>query len=542
MEVPFTVDDLENEDAAAVERSLRSFTQKNSLPTSFPDLNWSARKKIGNAATKILSNCSLAGLHALALEAVRIVARDKANVESLASEELYAVILQRARLGKEAHRTFPHDEELLVTTEAQKVLCNLVFNSKSAQRYFSREEIVEGLMARISANKDTERWPMENQHLDTKLLFILTILCADVRSPLRQTCRAIQDLCIYATCLIDKRQHNHVENVLCEILKTLFNLVYNLRQEHLTMGEELDLVNMGQVCRELLLCSPSDEVKKHVINLLTVVKKHGYSQLLVSVPVTDKEGKSQPLASCFEGMDMRAIDSVLEFLDAKLALSSDSKFRPDDNLAPVLCALTNASKAVPTIRKYLKMMILPPLTDVHTRPEVGDTMRNKLCRLLTSAVSSVRDNAGDLLYALCRQNVRRLIKYTGYGNAAGWLAEKGLMGLPQPEPSSMENDEDESDFSDTEEYLEHKNKIEPVTGVVREDRPDPMAGMTDEQKEQLAMDLVNSMDRVLRTGVLKPVTIGVDGKPRTVENVMEWREQAMRDRPHVEEPNDSDED
>ena len=76
---------------------------------------------------------------------------------------------------------------------------------------------------------------MENQHLDTKLLFILTILCADVRSPLRLNCRAVQDLCIYATCLMDKRQHNHVENVLCEILKTLFNLVYNLKHDHLNM-------------------------------------------------------------------------------------------------------------------------------------------------------------------------------------------------------------------------------------------------------------------------------------------------------------------
>ena len=53
--------------------------------------------------------------------------------------------------------------------------------------------------------------------------------------------------------------------------------------------------------------------------------------------------------------------------------------------------------------------------------------------------------------------VRRLIKYTGYGNAAGWLAEKGLMGLPPPDPS-MEMEDDESDFSDTEEYLEYKNK------------------------------------------------------------------------------------
>ena len=42
--------------------------------------------------------------------------------------------------------------------------------------------------------------------------------------------------------------------------------------------------------------------------------------------------------------------------------------------------------------------------------------------------------------------------------------------------------------------------------------------------------------------MLKPVTIEVDGKPRTVENVMQWREQALKDRPMPEEAKDSDED
>ena len=68
-----------------------------------------------------------------------------------------------------------------------------------------------------------------------KVLFILTILCAEIRTFLRIDCHAVQDLCIYATCLHDKKHHHHVNNILCEILKTLFNLICNIGVTNLTM-------------------------------------------------------------------------------------------------------------------------------------------------------------------------------------------------------------------------------------------------------------------------------------------------------------------
>ena len=70
-------------------------------------------QRIGSAATRIISNSAQAKLHPLALETVRIIARDKSNVESLVSDELYSVVLQKVRLGKEANRTFPNDEDML---------------------------------------------------------------------------------------------------------------------------------------------------------------------------------------------------------------------------------------------------------------------------------------------------------------------------------------------------------------------------------------------------------------------------------------------
>ena len=50
--------------------------------------------------------------------------------------------------------------------------------------------------------------------------------------------------------------------------------------------------------------------------------------------------------------------------------------------------------------------------------------------------------------------VKRLVKHTGYGNAAGLLARRGLMcGSPDSEPNQYS--EDDGDESDTEEYRQN---------------------------------------------------------------------------------------
>lgn len=73
-------------------------------------------------------------------------------------------------------------------------------------------------------------------------------------------------------------------------------------------------------------------------------------------------------------------------------------------------------------------------------------------------------------------SVGRMVKYTGFGNAAGHLAQKGLLsGVRSAHYSSS------SDDSDTEEYLEAQPNIDPVVGCTRPPRVNPFEGMTEEQ-------------------------------------------------------------
>ena len=59
-------------------------------------------------------------------------------------------------------------------------------------------------------------------------------------------------------------------------------------------------------------------------------------------------------------------------------------------------------------------------------------------------------------FVVLRFAVQRMIKYTGYGNAAGWLADRGLMGVPAPPVSGQDDDSDTN--SDTDEYTAAKHE------------------------------------------------------------------------------------
>lgn len=56
------------------------------------------------------------------------------------------------------------------------------------------------------------------------------------------------------------------------------------------------------------------------------------------------------------------------------------------------------------IRKYLRQRILPPLKNVMSRPEEGNSLRAKLCRLLTAPSSTVKDITAEFLFTLCKEN------------------------------------------------------------------------------------------------------------------------------------------
>ncbi len=56
----------------------------------------------------------------------------------------------------------------------------------------------------------------------------------------------------------------------------------------------------------------------------------------------------------------------------------------------------------------------------------------------------------EFLFVLCKESARRLIKHTGYGNAAGLLLSHGLLGGGRSEGEAEYSSDSED--SDTDEY------------------------------------------------------------------------------------------
>lgn len=69
-----------------------------------------------------------------------------------------------------------------------------------------------------------------------------------------------------------------------------------------------------------------------------------------------------------------------------------------------LCVMNNRWSARGNCGASVLSQILPPLRDVATRPEQGDTVKSRLVRLMTHVDTDVKHCAAELLFVLCKEN------------------------------------------------------------------------------------------------------------------------------------------
>ena len=214
-----------------------------------------------------------------------------------------------------------------------------------------------------------------------------------------------------------------------------------------------------------------------------------------------------------------------------------------DLLYPILLLLSLMVKSNRTIRHYYKFKVLPLLNkqDLVNLPESGSQLRNKLVRLMTNPNLQIKRLSAQFLFILCKENVSRLIKYTGFGNAAGLLADAGLM-LSSGSINDRSSYSSDSEDSDSEDYKKLEGTINQVTGKAEiEDKSalhydqksdkyfklkkDIFEGMTEEQKEHEAIQLVNAIDKLSKIGgIIRPATIGEDGRPVEIQHVLQLQD------------------
>lgn len=417
----------------------------------------------------------------------------------------------------------------------------MVFQSAKCQEMCSKNYAIVGILNRVKCPKT---YPYEIEYFDMKLLFLITALNVKTRKRIRDDLDGLTYLTEWLSQKNKKNDRSDQQiDLICEILKILFNITITPNEGDNSSENEIEFRRLTSIARTLLLdystmkTEKENELISNVVNLLTNVPTACISELLVSPATVQQQGEDVKL---FEGKCVLAADVLLQFLKRKLGAPQVSfpqfsltlpytyRLRFQDTptkfemLSPILTVLVKCVRSDVTLRHYIRSVILPPLRDVKKRPEEGNEFRNYLCRFLTSPYTQIRDLSAELLFVCCKENVLRMIKHTGYGNAAGLLANRGLMGGRNTKPTDYSSD---SEDSDTEEYKEMQHGINPVIGCYEPPRPDPLAGMSDEQKEYEAVQLANLMDKLHRQGIIQPCRIGPDGKPEAVEHIQQLQEE-----------------
>uniref|UniRef100_A0A182X0H7 Synembryn n=1 Tax=Anopheles quadriannulatus TaxID=34691 RepID=A0A182X0H7_ANOQN len=471
------------------------------------------------------------------LMAIKVLARDKTYLNETVSGEQLDGLLQLAGIGTPEGCETPASEEVQV--EALKCLSNMIFQSTKCQEMCLTNASTEGIIRRVKMYKEAP-YGYDIKYFDMKLLFLLTAINCDIRAKVRDQLHGlvylVETLDLFMSqAAIFKEFSDKDLDLINEVLKVLFNLTVRSTDNLVPEEEEATQFHrLVTVLHDLFFYRTLNRDKivllhSNIVNLLTSVPVSCYVELvsslhskLDSASTPGSDGLDPSTVVPFEANNVYVLHVLVEFL-RKNFQKAEKKSDQYELLSPILTVLIKAVRADGVHRRYVRSIILPPLRDVRDRPEVGKELRNHLCSLLTSPCTQIADLSAELLFVLCKENVGRMIKYTGYGNAAGLFANRGLLGGRTG--NGGEQYSSDSEDSDTEEYKQIQHAINPVIGCYEPPKPNPLEGMSEEQKEYEAMELVKLMDKLQRQGLIQPCKIGEDGKPHAVDHIMELQEE-----------------
>lgn len=529
MDLNTILSQLEGTNEEEIEKLLRQYIRENSHTFSFDQKEETLRSKLCQSVLSVLGRQVQPSCQKTCLETLRILSRDKRVLAPVATREGMLILGGMARLNageegydiqKSSQEDTQSEEEERVVVEALKCLCNVVYNSPAAQQVSVDVQLAHGLCASL---RTARTWHHEVGLFTLRLLFLLSALRSDVRGVLRREWHAVRLLTEVLEHTLDVSWVGPYEAArpdpqalpmpaednerAMEALKALFNLTLSdAGGEVVEDDHQFRLI--AAILRHLLMLKTETEEKteeahSHAINLLNNLPL-SCLDVLIDVPV-------QGGLEMYGGKNMDAVQMLIDFMEKRMDKGSNYK----EGLTPVLSLLTEGSRHHREIRRYIKAQVLPPLKDVKIRPEIGTTTRNKLVRLMTHVDMGVKQTAAEFLFVLCKESVDNLLKYTGYGNAAGLLVARGLLAGGRGETQYSE-DED----SDTEEYKTAKPFINPITGHVEEPMPNPIEEMTEEQKEYEAQKLVNMFDKLSRQNVIRPMGVRPDGTLAPLEETL----------------------
>lgn len=475
-------------------------TEKENL--SFPDKNDAVRKEACRALKKKLAESRNEKLIYESLKLLLKFSREKNLVKSDAFDPDFLNVLQR--ISNEEFKDFP------VNLFATKCLSNIIYQTEGAKGMCDDRSY---LKKRIDLTFK-KNLTFEEKTFYLKFLYLITCYNkhTSARSYLMEECNCRRLLLNrFQDCLPSAGNENEVPHENCEmineVLKVLFNAMMDFRftkiQNQQMIEEVADLLKL---CRQVFYIKIEDSLLQEQIycsagNAVYAVATDRLN-LNPFLPVKDEVADEKRDVESFR--DTKPLQALLDLLRKHVENGSSSL----QTVLPLVALFSDLSKLNSGVRRYFKKLLLPPRRNFEKRPEEGTGMTHKLIKLLTHVNHSIKIGVAEFLFVLCKEDADKFVRYTGYGNAAGLLAYRGLMAGGKVEGVYSESDTD----SETEEYKNVADAIDPVTGHIPKPRADPMADMSEEQKEYLAVQLANEISKLSSDSPIQPMCVGEDGK------------------------------
>ncbi|VDN97857.1 unnamed protein product [Rodentolepis nana] len=481
---------------------ISEFRQKNELNFNVESIPDEEKSTIFSKCMILLKNQDVENV-ADALTCFLILSRDPEYHKQLAENDVLSILIREAGLLPNSPER-PHDSIVI----ALKCLSNVLFKNASAIQCLRLNHCLDTLLERCESQVKSPT-DLRILQFDIKLLF----LCSALESASRLEILTSHFESEFFTDFLqwslkaDYTAQPQIFNITIDMLKFIFNLCYAKRERDYDQNlYEPTFRILTTNIRDMIVkpVTPMDrkmELVSHLVNFLTSVPLSCFTELLFPPSNLDESLAKVDLHS--DSNVTLALAVLVDFLEYQLDQNDMAPARAPQLLSPILTVIATASKANRTIRKYFRMIILPPLgSDVKRLPESGSTLRNRLCNRLTAKLHNddgTAEATALLIFILCKEKVDRAVKYSGFGNFVGFLSRHGLLAR-----SSGSSDGDdgtyspESSDSETEEYRVLKDQVNPVTGRVEPPRQDPMEGLSEEQKEYEAIQLVNKIDKLQR--------------------------------------------
>jgi len=433
------------------------------------------------------------------LELLLALSRDKALSNTTAfDKKILDLLLQLAQ------KDF---KERKVNLLSLKCLSNIIYQTKDSNNLCSNRIFLNTIV--------TQLFEQENCTHDEKVMLIRTLyLCTAFSSVgrkhlveelnLRQLLLNFSKVCLD----IDSNDTQNTislnsTTLLNEVLKLLFNVFMDVQHAKIiTQQTENEMNELLKICYKVFTVSFENDKLQQDIYLNASSAAYCIPQLHFDVDIflpLNKDSENE------KSRDISTVEKLFDILEMYLKLDKSDQTM----IIPIVAFFSLLSRLNSGVRKYLKSLILPPRKNFKLRPEEGDKTQHKLIKMLTSVNTKIKVSVAELLFVLCKEKSEKFVKHTGYGNAAGLLQSRGLLGMNVQSTNTCYSSDSED--SDTEEYKTVEHKIDPVTGHIPMPRANPMENMSEEQKEYLAVQLANQICKLDSNSAIQPMVVDEEG-------------------------------